>query len=68
MATLGFNIRKLTSEGLKWICINFITGPKDKSLMKNGTFSLDLEALTSEQFWKLDNFVKRKLEFAGVRY
>ena len=36
--------------------------------MKNTTFNLDLEILTSEQFWKLQNFVKRKLEFAGVGY
>jgi hypothetical protein len=42
MAALGFNIRKLSSEHLKWICLNFISHAKEKIGYRNSTFQLDL--------------------------
>jgi hypothetical protein len=68
MAALGFNIRKLSSEHLKWICLNFISGSKEKAAMKSSNFTLDLETLSIDQFGKLESFVKKKLSFAGIPY
>lgn len=68
MATLGYNMQKLSSANLKWICQTFIKGSKEKIGMLNSEFSLDIESLSHHQFSQLELFVKNKLRSAGKVY